>query len=77
MIPTRIEKKAEKLATAISHAMGTAISIGLHTIGFIVALSSPFWGGFPWNTVLLVITTTTSLEAIYLSLFAQNTLNGD
>ena len=63
----------EHLTTAITHWMGTTQSIIAHTIFFVVVfLLVPVLG---LDKVLLVLTTAVSLEAIYLSLFIQMTVN--
>ena len=46
----------------------------IHTLFFIVIFSLPFFG-YKLDTVLLVLTTVVSLEAIYLSIFIQMTVN--
>lgn len=55
-------------------AVGSKTSVVLHTIFFIVMLVLPFFG-VDTNTVLLVLTTVVSLEAIYLAIFIQMTVN--
>ena len=54
--------------------LGSKISIVLHTLFFAAMFSLAFLG-FQVDTVLLVLTTIVSLEAIYLSLFIQMTVN--
>lgn len=54
--------------------IGSIQSIILHTLFFAVALSLPFFG-IDFEKVLLVVTTVVSLEAIYLSLFIQMSVN--
>ncbi len=54
--------------------MGSKKSIFIHTIFFLAMLSMPLFGT-DLDTVLLVLTTLVSLEAIYLSLFIQMTVN--
>ncbi len=54
--------------------VGSVPSILLHTLFFVVALSLPFFG-VDLEKVLLVVTTVVSLEAIYLSLFIQMSVN--
>lgn len=54
--------------------VGSKVSLVLHTIFFIVIFTLPFFG-FKLDTVLLVLTTVVSLEAIYLSIFIQMTVN--
>lgn len=54
--------------------IGSRTSVVLHTIFFIVMFLLPFFG-IETNTVLLVLTTLVSLEAIYLAIFIQMTVN--
>ncbi len=54
--------------------VGSRISVILHTIFFVVMFSLAFLG-VNFNTVMLVLTTVVSLEAIYLSIFIQMTVN--
>jgi uncharacterized protein YoxC len=55
-------------------SVGSRTSVVLHTIFFIVMFSLTFFG-VNFDTVLLVLTTLVSLEAIYLSIFIQMTVN--
>lgn len=54
--------------------IGSNDSLFVHSAVFMVAFLLPFIG-VPWNDVLLVITTLVSLEAIYLAIFIQMTVN--
>ena len=54
--------------------VGSRTSVILHTVFFLIMFSLPFFG-FETQTVLLVLTTVVSLEAIYLSIFIQMTVN--
>ena len=64
----------ERNANRIPVVLGTPISIVIHTIllglSFLLILF-----GFNADRVMLVLTTVVSLEAIYLSLFIQMTVN--
>ena len=66
--------KLEKSILSVIYWVGTPISIGLHTLFFIVAFLFVFLG-VNFNSILLVVTTIVSLEAIYLALFIQMTVN--
>ncbi len=61
------EKKFTKL-------IGSKESVVLHTLFFIIMLGLPFTG-VHLDTVLLILTTLVSLEAIYLAIFIQMTVN--
>ena len=54
--------------------VGSRMSVVLHTLFFIAMFSSVFFG-INFDTVLLVLTTLVSLEAIYLSIFIQMSVN--
>lgn len=58
----------------ITGAVGSTASIVIHTIFFVLAFVLVLFG-VPFDRVLLVLTTIVSLEAIYLSLFIQMTVN--
>lgn len=66
--------KIERLANRATMWVGSPVSLVLHTILFIVSFLIILLG-IDRNTVLLVLTTIVSLEAIYLSLFIQMSVN--
>lgn len=68
------ETQLEKIAIRITEWVGTPMSIIVHTFLFIAAFVF-YFNGTPLNDVLLVLTTVVSLEAIYLSLFIQLSVN--
>lgn len=55
--------------------VGSASSLMVHTIAFILAFVIGISGVAPWDSVFLVLTTVVSLEAIYLAIFIQITVN--
>jgi len=55
--------------------VGSSSSFALHTIAFIAAFAVGIFGVADWTIILLVLTTIVSLEAIYLSIFIQMTVN--
>lgn len=59
----------------ITHWAGSPMSIVLHTLAFLGVFLVGAFGVAPWDMVLLVLTTIVSLEAIYLALFIQMTVN--
>lgn len=65
-----LEKNSEKLTNWI----GTPSSIIVHTILFIGIFSLKLFG-FTIDNILLVLTTAVSLEAIYLAIFIQMSVN--
>lgn len=66
--------KLEKTAENATRWIGSTSSIAVHTILFLSAFVLPFLG-VPFERVLLVLTTAVSLEAIYLAIFIQMSVN--
>ena len=64
----------ERIATTAPDYLGSVPSLVLHTL-FFVGIFSLSWFGVPFNQILLILTTVVSLEAIYLALFIQMTVN--
>jgi len=65
----------EKGATNITKWVGSSMSVGVHTALFIVSFALPSIGWVSFERMLLVLTTIVSLEAIYLSIFIQMSIN--
>ena len=65
---------AESFALLITKRIGSLPSLFLHTLFFIGMFCLP-WLGVGFDKMLLVLTTMVSLEAIYLSIFIQMTVN--
>lgn len=55
--------------------MGSLQSVIVHTFIFAAFFMAAALGAIEWDTMLLVLTTMVSLEAIYLALFIQMTVN--
>ncbi|MEK7082246.1 MAG: hypothetical protein AAB915_01030, partial [Patescibacteria group bacterium] len=66
--------RMENTAVKITQWIGTIESILAHTALFVVSFLFIF-AGIRTDTVLLVLTTVVSLEAIYLAIFIQMTIN--
>ena len=64
----------ETLTNSITRWVGSSTSIILHTIFFVVVFGLLLFG-VDLDTILLVLTTAVSLEAIYLALFIQRSVN--
>ncbi len=64
----------EKMAIKATHWIGSTNSILIHTAFFIISFVMFFWG-VAIDKILLVVTTLVSLEAIYLSIFIQMSMN--
>lgn len=59
----------------VTAATGSTASIVIHTIIFAVFLLAPVFGWMERDAALLILTTIVSLEAIYLALFIQMSVN--
>ena len=71
MKPSFVDRVSDKLTTWI----GSTSSIVVHTIIFIFAFASHWVFGWSFDFILLVLTTVVSLEAIYLAIFIQRSVN--
>ena len=69
-----MNKKFEDFSKKLTHWIGSAQSLLVHTLFFIGMLTLRFFN-FSSEDVLLILTTVVSLEAIYLSIFIQMTVN--
>ncbi len=70
----RQKQKIDIMSEGVSRWIGSSTSLVLHTALFVIAFILPFFG-VRFETVLLVMTTIVSLEAIYLSIFIQMSVN--
>lgn len=64
----------EKVAFRAAKNLGSATSLIIHTFLFI-GIFSLHWFAFSVDQILLILTTIVSLEAIYMSIFIQMTVN--
>ncbi len=71
---TKVIKRLEKTALSATHWIGSIESLIIHTIVFISAFLSILFG-VSFDRVLLALTTVLSLEAIYLAIFIQMSVN--
>ena len=71
----RRKEKLQSTALAITRWIGSPVSIVAHSIVFLVAFSSVLLNIIQFDTLLLVLNTIISLEAIYLALFNQLAIN--
>ncbi|MBI2021792.1 hypothetical protein HYS93_02840 [Candidatus Daviesbacteria bacterium] len=62
------------MATAVPNWIGTTQSIIAHSL-FFVGIFALYIFGFNTSQILLILTTAVSLEAIYLAIFIQMTVN--
>jgi len=68
------KKYTEVVTAAIIKWIGSVQSLALHTVLFVLNFSL-YWFGVSFNTILLVLTTAVSIEAIYLAILMQMSLN--
>lgn len=71
----RPKLQIEEFALAVTRFVGSLQSILLHTTLFLISFVAVWLGVLPFDRMLLVLTTVVSLEAIYLSIFIQMTIN--
>ena len=68
------ESALEKLALATTQHIGSTTSLIIHSF-FFVGIFSLQWLHFNFDQIMLILTTVVSLEAIYLAIFIQMTIN--
>ncbi|HWB33918.1 MAG TPA: hypothetical protein VG753_01160 [Candidatus Paceibacterota bacterium] len=71
----QLKNPIEDVAFAITRWIGSPQSIIVHTVVFIVSFALVIFNLITFDRMLLVLTTGVSLEAIYLSIFIQMSLN--
>ncbi len=64
----------ENVALRLTNWVGSITSLILHSVFFVACFVLVFFG-VPMEEILLVLTTVVSLEAIYLAIFIQMTVN--
>ena len=67
--------RLEKTADVATKWIGSTSSLIVHTVIFVVSFALAFLRIVHFEPMLLVLTTLVSLEAIYLSIFIQMTIN--
>jgi peptidoglycan hydrolase CwlO-like protein len=67
--------KLQKTALSVTKWVGSLQSVVVHTILFVGSFAAVFFNLITFDRMLLVLTTIVSLEAIYLSIFIQMTIN--
>jgi len=67
--------KVEKTALSVTRWIGSPSSLAVHTLVFIASFLAVDFSLISWNEMLLFLTTVVSLEAIYLAIFIQMTIN--
>ncbi|WDT67458.1 coiled-coil domain-containing protein [Cloacibacterium sp. TD35] len=74
-IKTENSTMLDKMADSVISWIGSTASLVFHTILFIVSFLLPLFKVVEFEEMLLVLTTIVSLEAIYLSIFIQMSVN--
>ena len=64
-----------KTALAVTRWVGSPVSIVIHSLLFATSFLATISGWVSFDRMLLILTTIVSLEAIYLSIFIQMTIN--
>lgn len=64
-----------RITERLTRWVGSVPSLVLHTLFFVACFAAVGLGWLDLNTMLLVLTTVVSLEAIYLAIFIQITVN--
>ncbi len=67
--------KALTLIEELTRAVGSVGSLILHSLAFLTAFLLGAFGLAEWDSILLILTTVVSLEAIYLAIFIQMSVN--
>jgi len=70
-----MEKKSRSLVEDITSWVGSPTSLVLHTLVFGLSFGAGIFHFIGWGMMLLILTTAVSLEAIYLAIFIQMTVN--
>jgi uncharacterized membrane protein len=65
----------DKMADSVISWIGSTASLVFHTLLFITSFLLPLFKVVEFEEMLLVLTTIVSLEAIYLSIFIQMSVN--
>lgn len=68
-------KHIQKTALTVTRWIGSPASIIVHTLLFAGSFFAVFTGWLHFDRMLLILTTIVSLEAIYLAIFIQMTIN--
>lgn len=71
----KIRKKTENAVFGITRWIGSIESVFVHSAVFVVSFAAVWIGVFNFDRMLLILTTAVSLEAIYLAIFIQLTVN--
>jgi len=77
MVKMKNDKKTalDAISDTVIVWVGTTQSIIIHTILFILFFAAHWIFGISYDLILLILTTVVSLEAIYLAIFIQRSVN--
>lgn len=67
--------RLSKTAEIATRWIGSYSSVVVHTFFFIISFTASLFGFIRFDSMLLILTTIVSLEAIYLSIFIQMSIN--
>ena len=67
--------KKQSPQTRVIVWIGSPISLALHTVVFIAFFAAPLTAIITWDSMFAVLTNVVSLEAIYLAIFIQMSVN--
>ena len=70
-----MEKDPRTSTEKITGWVGSPTSLTLHTLVFGISFGAGIFHFIEWGMMLLILTTAVSLEAIYLAIFIQMTVN--
>lgn len=71
----RNRERLERIADVATRWIGSTASLAVHTLLFVIAFALPPLHVVSFDKMLLVLTTIVSLEAIYLAIFIQMSVN--
>ena len=74
-MPAKKETTFRIAALSVTRWIGSPASLLIHTLLFMMSFGSVWLGYIGFESMLLVLTTIVSLEAIYLSIFIQMSIN--
>ncbi|MDE3214181.1 MAG: DUF1003 domain-containing protein, partial [Bacteroidota bacterium] len=74
-LPDSRRLKLERAAEATTRWIGSFSSLIIHSVFFLISFALSVLHYLSWGSMLLILTTIVSLEAIYLSIFIQMTVN--
>ena len=74
-MPVKKETAFRTAALSVTRWIGSPSSLIVHTVLFVSSFAAVWFGYISFQSMLLVLTLIVSLEAIYLSIFIQMTIN--